>query len=515
MSGEVDSDTPEILPALRSIVPAGKGSNRASHCARSSAPRCARAEPADVDVLVIGGGISGLANAWWLQREGLSVALWECERRPGGKIRSDTAHGYLTEQAASVLMNFRPEVTQLLAESGLDALKAPRAVEAKHRYLVDRRRLVPVPMAMGGMLGSSLWSARGRLRLLLEPFVPRAGHDAETVSEFVTRRFGRELLEKAMEPFVSGPLASDPDQASARATLPRLTALERRYGSVALGVLLHKLAGRRTAYSAESFSFTGGMVALVRGLASVSGVGFCAGRRAVGLEPHASGWRVTGAGAAGERSMIARQVVLSLPAPAAAKLLAPLDDLLAGLLEGIAYAPISVVHLGFERKAIAHPLDGAGFLAPRREGLPLNGNLWTSSLFAGRAPAGHALLTSYLGGARQPRAFEWSDERAVSTVLGTLEPLLGIRGAPVMARVDRHWEALPLYHGDHLGRLAAIDSRVDRLPGLHLVANYRDGISVRDRIACGHAAALRIASALGIRPQTAVRHSNDLRFAAS
>ncbi|MBI3916472.1 MAG: protoporphyrinogen oxidase [Betaproteobacteria bacterium] len=470
-------------------------------------------DAADLDVLVVGGGISGLASAWWLQREGLSVALWESEARPGGKIRTDLVGGYLTEQAAAVLMNFRPEVTQLVAETGLDAHKAPRDAAVKHRYLVDRQRLVPVPMAMGGLLGSSLWSARGRLRLLLEPFVGCGGHDAETVSEFVTRRFGRELLEKAMEPFVSGPLASDPDRASARATLPRLTALERRYGSVALGVLLHKLAGRRTACPTESFSFAGGMTTLVRALASVTGVGFRAGLRTVGLEPHTSGWRATGTGAGGERSILARQVVLSVPAPAAASLLAPLDGTIAELLKGIAYAPISVVHLGFARAAISHALDGAGFLAPRRERLPLNGNLWTSSMFGGRAPAGHALLTSYLGGARQPHALDWSDERAISTVLATLEPLLGIGGAPAMARVDRHGEALPLYYGDHLGRLAAIDARLERLPGLHLAANYRDGVSVCDRIAGGRATARRVAAVLAHRPRAAVDVPNCLVLA--
>lgn len=475
--------------------------------------RAQAADAADVDVLVVGGGISGLACAWWLQREGLSVALWEREQRAGGKIRSDFADGYLTEQAAAVVMNFRPEVAQLLAGSGLAAQKVPRARAAENRYLVDRQRLVPVPMAARAMLGSPLWSARGRLRLLLEPFVRRGGGDSETVSRFITRRFGRELLEKAMEPFVSGPLASDPDEANARATLPHMTALERRYGSVVLGALLHKLLGRRTGYPAATFSFAGGMETLVRSLAATSGIAYCGARGATSLEPHAAGWRVTGAGRAGEPSVVARQVVLSVPAPVAAGLLAPLEGALAQLLRGIAYAPLSVVHLGFERKAIAHPLDGAGFLAPRGEGLPLNGNLWTSSLFAGRAPAGHALLTSYVGGARHPQAADWSDGRTVSAVLGALEPLLGVRGAPSMARIDRHREALPLYHGDHLGRLAAIDACLERLPGLHLAANFRGGVSVRDRIACGRATARRVARSLPARPRIPAAEPDGLAWA--
>ncbi len=466
----------------------------------ASRKRRAPGDTADVDVLVVGGGISGLATAWWLQREALTVELWERDACPGGKIRTDAAGGYVSEQAAALMMNFRPEVTQLLAESGLDAAKAPRSGAAACRYLVEQGRLVAVPTTMGALLGSPLWSARGRLRVLLEPFIPRGGHAGETVSEFVIRRFGRELLEKAMEPFVSGPLASDPDRANAHAVLPRLTALERRYGSVALGVVLHKLLGRRTGCPAETFSFEGGMATLGRVLASAPGIRVRAGRVATELERRADGWRVTGSDRGSERTVRARQVVLSVPAPAAADLLAPLDGELAGLLLGIEYAPLVVVHLGLPRPAIGHPLDGAGFLAPRREGLLLNGNLWMSSLFPGRAPEGHALLTSYLGGARRPQAFDWDEERAISTVLATLEPLLNIKGTPAMARIHRHRSALPLYHGDYPGRLAAIDARLAPLPGLHLVANYRGGVSVRDRIACGRAAAGGIAAALGKRP---------------
>ncbi len=160
-----------------------------------------------------------------------------------------------------------------------------------------------------------------------------------------------------------------------------------------------------------------------------------------------------------------------------------------------------MVHLGLERSAIRHPLDGAGFLTPRREreGGVLNGNLWISSLFPGRAPEGKALLTSYLGGARRSEAAQWDDARTVSTVLSVLEPLLGLSAAPEMVRIHRHRRGLPLYHGNYCGRMQAIDERLERLPGLYLAANYRDGISVRDRIACGHAVAKNVCTAIGHR----------------
>jgi len=193
-------------------------------------------------------------------------------------------------------------------------------------------------------------------------------------------------------------------------------------------------------------------------------------------------------------SVTARQVVLGVPAKAAACLLYPLDPDLADLLKGIQYTPVSVVHTGFDRHAIKHSLDGTGFLIPRRASVAATGCLWMSSLFPDRAPAGKTLLTNYLGGARLPEAVEWDDCRSVNQILEVISPLLGIRGDPEMVRIDRHHSALPLYHGRYYGRMRAITDRLQQLPGLHLEANYRGGVSVRDRIACAYNVAKRIAA---------------------
>jgi oxygen-dependent protoporphyrinogen oxidase len=454
----------------------------------------------DVDVLVVGGGISGLASAWWLARRNLSVAVWERTTRPGGKIRSHCQNGYTTERAAALVMNFRPEVNQLLAETGLEASKILRGPCA-NRYLVRDGSLLPLPMTLAAMFASPMWSRRARLRMALEPFIPRGRCEHETVAEFIQRRLGQDMLEQAMEPYVAGPLASSPELAEARAVLPRLTALEQRYGSLALGVLVHKLLRRRSACATEAFSFGDGMATLVEALVGTPGIAFRTGCEVTALQPTHDGWRVSATRADSECALHARQLVLSVPAHAAASLLTPLDPELGGLLAGIEYAPLSVVHLGLDQAAVRHPLDGTGFLVPRsqRESRVLSGNLWMSSLFPTRAPDAKALLTSYLGGARRPEAADWDDERSVSRVMSVLEPLLGLRGAPEMVRIDRHRRGLPLYHGAYQGRMQAIDERVARLPGLYLAANYRDGISIRDRIVCGHAVARRVCTALGHR----------------
>lgn len=449
-----------------------------------------------LDVLIIGGGISGLSSAWWLAQSGLSVEVWEADKRPGGKILSTRQDGYLTERAAAMVMNFRPEVTELVREAGLEKAKTVRQAAAEsRRYLLYRGQLKALPMRLGAMVASPLWSLRGKLRLLAEPFIFSRGRVDESVSDFITRRLGREILEKAIEPFVAGTLASDPDQASAVATLPRLAALEQRYGSITAGVLINRVLRRRTACTTDTFSFRSGMGNLVETLAQTPGVNTCTGHSVEELVRERDGWRVTATTPEGQRSIFVRQVIMATPAPVAAALVTSLDKELAELLGGINYAAVTVVHMGMDRDAVGHPLDGAGFLAPRGESSSLTGNLWMSTLFPDRAPPGKVLLSSYLGGARAPQVMDWDDDRIVDEALRTLRPLLTLKADPEMIRIDRHRQALPVYHGAYQARMQSIAARLQRLPGLYLEANYRGGVSVRDRLARGHAVAQQILEA--------------------
>jgi len=455
----------------------------------------------DADVLVVGGGISGLAIATSLVHKGISVELWESSSRPGGKIETDRdSRGYVTERAANMVMNFRPEVNRFIEQSNLVAKKSMLAPVVR-RYMMHDAKLVTVPTTLAAMISSPVWSLAGKLRLLAEPFVCKGGHEDETVSEFITRRVGREVLEKAMEPYVSGVLASNPDLANAYSVLPRMTRLEERFGSLTLGIMIHKFLRRRTATIQEAFSFRGGMSTLVKSLVNNPGIRFRPDHTVVELETHGSDWRVMGSASGTELSVTARQVVLSVPANTAAQLLHPLDRDLAQLLRGIQYTPIAVVHTGFDRHAIKHALDGTGFLIPRRAGVAATGCLWMNSLFPNCAPQDRVLLTNYLGGARLPEAAEWDDERSVAEILNTITPLLNIRGEPEMLRINRHHRALPLYHGNYYGRMKTLADRLQQLPGVHLEANYRGGVSVRDRIACACIAAKRIAKELARSPR--------------
>lgn len=453
-----------------------------------------------VDVLVIGAGVSGLTVAHQLAQRGHVVEVWEGKARPGGKIATREADGYRTEQAASIMLAAHPDVTRMLEHCGLYGTRVPHsAVAAANRYLVCGQQLMRAPMSLGAMVRSPLWSLPAKLRLLIEPLIPRGGNESETVSEFIIRRLGREMLEKAIEPYVAGTLASDVDQANASAVLPRLTALERRFGSIGFGIIAHKLLRRRTACAAECFSFPGGMGTLVNRLAVALGPRLRCAHAALEVRPDPGGWRIVGRSPLAEQTVRARQLILSVPADAAAALLAPLDRDLGQLLDGIVYASLSVVHFGLDRSAVHHRLDGIGFLVPRQAAIALNGNLWMSSLFPDRAPQGRVLLSCYLGGMRHPEAVGWSDAHSIDQAMRGLRRFLGLRGDPEMVHIDRHEQALPLYQGAYPQRLRAIASRLAALPGLHLAANYWGGVSVSDRMIRGYATARRIEEALRSR----------------
>jgi oxygen-dependent protoporphyrinogen oxidase len=471
----------------------------------------------NVDVLIVGGGISGLATAAILARKGVSVEVWEQAARPGGKIGTHEIDGYSLESAATMVLNFLPEVRGFLAATGLQDYKTLRRPTAA-RYIVHDGRLVPVPTKLGEMVTSRLWSTRGKLRLLAEPFIRRGGHERETVSEFIARRLGTELLTKVMGPYIAGPLASDPHLANAYACLPRLTALEKRYGSLTAGVFAHRILKRRSVNASETFSFAGGMTTLVDALGNNPAVDFRYGNTATELVRDGKAWVVSGATPQSKVTCRARQIILSVPAYVAANLVGAIDPDLAGSLKGIDYAPVTVVHTGFPSSATQHPLDGGGFLTPPRSGFAANGCLWMSSLFPDRAPAGKILLTSYLGGACNPSACTWDDRDTLARTMDTLEKFLGLTGDPEMVQIVRHPRALPLYHNAYCDRLGVIEERIKRLPGLHLEANYRGGISIRDRIVCAHNAAERVLKTLeppayGLPPRTLHPDLSDDVFA--
>jgi oxygen-dependent protoporphyrinogen oxidase len=432
------------------------------------------------DIIIVGAGISGLSGAWFLRARGKRVRVLEAGAQPGGCLTSTHHDGFLFEGGPNSTLLRDGALGTLIHELGLDTQLLETNPVARRRYVVKNDQLVALPGSPSAFIVSPLFSMRAKLRLLLEPFYRRAA-DEESIAQFVRRRLGLEFLDWAIDPFVSGVYAGDPARLSVRAAVARIYALEAEHGSLILGAFAHWRQARAVGPMpvGRLISFRDGMQTLTQALAESLGDAVLCGADVTAIRREDRGWLVeTPAGA-----YRTAQLVLSVPAYRAATLLEPLDGELAAELAAIRYPPLASVALGFGRKQVAHPLDGFGMLVPSRAGRRTLGVLFSSTLFPGRAPAGQVLLTAFIGGARNEAVATLDEATIVRQVLADLTPLLGIRAAPVFERVRCWSRAIPQYELGHLERLARIDIRLARLPGLHVRANWRDGISVGDCVA--------------------------------
>jgi len=451
-------------------------------------------------VIVIGAGISGLATAYALARQGFEVTVVEQASRVGGCIWSQrTPEGYLIEHGPNSLLNLNPEVDRLCDELGLTAERVYQRPTSRRRYLVRGRALTPVPSRVHQFPVTSLFSLRGKLRALAEPFVPArpTGAGDESIASCIRRRFGSEVLDVAVEPFVAGLFAGDTEQLSMASSFPWVAALERNYGSIVGGLIRTRLARRVSRSSIQVFSFREGVgrlpEALHRSLGSRVRTGVAV--RQIRVERYDGTARfVIEAEQRGEPvALRAERIVVATPAGVAARLLEAMSPPLANQLEQIPYAPVGLVHVGIQRAALTRFPNGSGCLVPKTERLPILGSLWSSNVYPDRAPDGRVLLTNYVGGMRDSDVLKWSDTQLVRLVVDALRDLVGLVDVPEFVRVIRHPQAIPQFLLGHAQRVGSIDRWRAQWPGLYLAGNYLHGVSVRDCLSQGVALADQIA----------------------
>jgi oxygen-dependent protoporphyrinogen oxidase len=440
------------------------------------------------DVVIVGAGISGLACAHFLSERGYDVLVVEKDSRPGGVIETRSSDGFLYEIGPNSTLDSKPGLDRLVDELGLRGRLRPASPVASNRYILRGGSLHPLPMAPPSLIKSKLFSLRGKMRIAGEFFVGRRGDDHdESVADFVRRRFGHEFLEYAIGPFVSGVYAGDPERLSLRSAFPPMYEFESGYGGVIKGAM--KTAKARRARNAargktgpsQLVTFDQGMAVLTECLAERLGQRLLLGTGASGLEALAgSRWRVRLDGAAGEETVTARAVVVSTPAEVAAGLVAPLNAEAAALFRDIPYAPVASVFTGFQRSDVAHPLDGFGFLVPAIENRDILGTIFSSSLFAGRAPDGSVSLTTFVGGMRRPELASRGEDELLDLVMRELADIIGVGGAPSFSHVFKWQRAIPQYALGHRHVTDAMDSLETEYSGLFFCTNYRRGVSVGD-----------------------------------
>ncbi|WP_341738506.1 protoporphyrinogen oxidase [Microcoleus sp. CAWBG640] len=473
-----------------------------------------------VDTLIVGAGITGLSLAHALHKEAktgdpLKILVAESQGRVGGNITTSTGHGFLWEEGPNSFSP-TPELMKLAVDVGLkqELIFADRQLP---RFVYWQNKLQPVPMTPGAIIQSGLLSFPGKLRALFGALgfvAPAMGAtlsqqgEEETVSQFFRRHLGTEVMQRLVEPFVSGVYAGDPQQLSAAAAFGRVTKMADAGGGLVAGALLSARKRPKKmppdpnipqTKPGELGSFKGGLKALPEAIAASLG------------DRLKLNWHLTGLQRTEHKTYIAqfstpdgpqqvetRTVVLTTPAYVAADLLQSLQPEVSSILQAFTYPTVACVVLAYPVSDVKGKLVGFGNLIPRGQGIRTLGTIWTSSLFASRAPAGWQTLTSYIGGATDSGIGNLDPEEIVAEVHRDLSRILLKPNVPqpkVLA-VKLWKQAIPQYNLGHLDRLQQIDRGLKSLPGMYLCSNYVGGVALGDCVRLGLERAIEVSKYL-------------------
>jgi oxygen-dependent protoporphyrinogen oxidase len=458
-------------------------------------------------IAIIGAGISGLSTAYTIERlageAGLDVevTVFEREERTGGKIWSIKEEGYLCEWGPNGFLDSKPMTLELCDHLGIQNRLERSNDNARKRFIYSGGILNRLPENGPMFLQSKLISWPGKIRLAQEFIKPKRNDGVdETLAEFARRRLGAEALDKLIGPMVSGIFAGNPETMSVKSCFPRIHELEQVYGGLLKAMVkmakqkrAEVKAGKQVASAAGPAgvltSFVDGIQELTDGTVRELKGKVQTGCAVTGLKAIDGGWELR---LADGSNYDANVVVSAAPAHVLKELTWSLDGELSELLDGIPYAPMNVVCFGYEQGKVERDLDGFGYLIPKNEGCEILGTLWDSSIFPSRAPEGHVMLRSMMGGATNPAAVDLSDAEVKERTMAELKKIMGINAEPDFVRIFRHKRAIPQYVVGHAERLSAIDERLKSHAGLVLTGNAFSGIGLNDCVNAANKAGAQV-----------------------
>ena len=430
---------------------------------------------------ILGAGISGLSAAYALKKKGYEVTVYEKSNQPGGVIQTKNRDGWKLEAGPNTLLINSKEVSDFISELNLSDELVEANPAAKKRFIIKNREPIPVPLSVRDFLSTDLISLKAKLRLLKEPFVS-AGDDEESIANFISRRLGSEPLHYAVNPFVSGVYAGDAKKLSIKHTFSSLYNMEQDHGSLLKGMLAKR---KNNSIKRRLVSFQGGMQSLPKKLASEIGDSLKLDSTASKICRSDKKWELF----TDDDSHMHDALISTIPAHTLARVF---DTPQTQKLADIPYAPMSVLHLGFHRINIEHPLDGFGMLIPEVENYNMLGCLFSSTLFEQRAPEDHVLLTCFMGGARNPDLALKAKDELCDIAVRELNELIGVQSDPVFTNHTFWKHAIPQYELGYDFFLDTVNNVESENEGLFLGGNYRGGVSVPDCITNGLEMANRI-----------------------
>lgn len=436
-------------------------------------------------VVVIGAGISGLATAYWLYKAGYDVVVLEKSKDVGGAMESVMTDGYLFDRGPNSGLETTPVIAKLVEEVGLKDEMIYANSEGNKRYILRDNKLHALPMNPQAFFKTKLFSKRAKMRLFLEPFIGRSKDGYyQSIAQFVKRRLGKEFLDYAINPFVAGVYAGNPEDLSVYSAFPKLYELENKYGGLIVGTIRSMRERKKRAeiskQNAKMFSFKNGMQSLPKTIASILGGRVNILCETTKVEKSETGYTITYNNAGDIRQIQSDYVLSTVPAFAASGIFNGMDSKLSEHLDAVFYPPVMVLYLAYPKSAIKQPLDGFGFLIPEKEKKSFLGAIWSSVIFENRTKDENATFTLFVGGARNPGIFSLDKEIIIKKVLKEFHELMGIEGAPVMQNY-RYWsKAIPQYNVGYIEHERYCDEFEKNNPGIFISGNFRGGISVGD-----------------------------------
>lgn len=442
----------------------------------------------DRDVVIIGGGISGLAALHYVKsrRPELSVKLYEADNRLGGTVGTDHIDGYSFDWGPNGFLDREPLTLQLVNELGLDTQLERANANGSNRFILRLGKLRSVPMSPPKFLSSDILSWPGKLRVFKEPFAAKApvGVD-ESIYDFGKRRIGQEAADYLIQPMVSGIYGGVASKMSLRACFPSMHQMESEYGSLVKAMIAKareaNRAGRKSGGPSGPggwlTSFKGGLSRIIDELGTRHASDISVGKPVKSISKLESGFAIH---FDDNSDITSRELILAIPSNQASAITRPLSTDLSNTLAAILYAPIAVVCFGYDAKNVRANLDGFGFLVPSKEGKGILGSIWTSSIFSERAPHGKVQFRSMVGGDGDHRSAKLSDSELISLVKRDLDSIIGLTGDPEMIKIYRWEHGIPQYHIGHLERMQTIERELQSIGGLQLTGNAYYGIGLND-----------------------------------
>lgn len=445
------------------------------------------APPSHADVVIIGGGIAGLATAYTLRNAGWSPVVLEKAPHAGGKLITECIAGFTIEHGPDAFLMRKPWAYQLAQQLGLEPYIIHTRPENHQTYVLRKGQLYPLPAGFNlvaptdlrAFLRSPILSLWGRLRALLDLILPVHSSDSgdESLGALIRRRLGHEMAETLVEPLLGGVYNAPIDVLSSAVSFPKLRELEAQHGSLIRGLQLARRAADQTTQPAF-FSFVGGAQTLADALIYTLNGHLFTGISVSSITRTQADTLPYAVRLNDGQVIHTSTIILALPAHASASLLGQLAPQAANLLSAQQTTDVAVAALGYHQRDVPHPLNGLGAVIPPSEGRAIDGMTWASSKWAHRAPDGHVLIRAFFGGPHTRHTYALDDTQALALIRQELAELLGIRAEPVVTRLIRWPAAYPLYVVGHLDRRHDIEHALPA--GIHITGSSLYGVGVPD-----------------------------------